>query len=485
MIVARSSGRSRTSSPRFSSGSTRRSASPGPGRSSAVTIAVRMLLVPLAVRQIHSMQSLQIHAPEMKAIQQRYKHDRQKQSEELMKFYKENKINPYASCLPIVFQIPIFIALFFVLRDFEEEVFCSPELGGETYCETVDGNLQVLPEYESQLEWLNLVNITADTVDGWGPLLLVIYVVSQLTSTWLMSTSMQSAAQRWLIMLLPIVFIPFILEFPSGLMIYWLTTNLWTTGQGLVTRRLMPQSRDASEADEPHAAEGGHGRCGRRRGRRGGDGAGAGSVGPATPRQAQEGRRRAHGDERGRRRRVRVEATGETVGEAKWTALRELEQLVPGLDRDSVAVRRPLRGRARPPRRRIHARRGWSRPFREPAAAAPGARQRGLGIGARVRRPHRVGDRRRRHGRPRPSARGRDGDVHGRRPRPPDRKARADDRRDPVPRERGRALRGRRARRRRRRRRLPRSSRGDARRRRGPLGAPGCRDGQPGRARSR
>jgi YidC/Oxa1 family membrane protein insertase len=207
----------------------------------ALTVAVRMLLVPLAVRQIHSMQSLQIHAPEMKAIQQRYKHDRQKQSEELMKFYRENKINPYASCLPIVFQIPIFIALFFVLRDFEEEVFCSPDLGGTEKCETVDGNLHVLPEFASELEWLNLVNITADTIEGWGPLLLVIYVASQLTSTWLMSTSMQSAAQRWLIMLLPIVFIPFILEFPSGLMIYWLTTNLWSTGQGIITRRLMPR----------------------------------------------------------------------------------------------------------------------------------------------------------------------------------------------------------------------------------------------------
>ena len=88
----------------------------------ALTVIVRILLVPVAIRQIHSMQSLQIHAPEMKAIQQRYKNDRQKQSEELMKFYKENKINPYASCLPIVFQIPIFIALFFVLRDFEDEV---------------------------------------------------------------------------------------------------------------------------------------------------------------------------------------------------------------------------------------------------------------------------------------------------------------------------------------------------------------------------
>jgi YidC/Oxa1 family membrane protein insertase len=209
----------------------------------AVTVAVRMLLVPLAVKQIHSMQSLQIHAPEMKAIQQRYKHDRQKQSEELMKFYRENKINPYASCLPIVFQIPIFIALFFVLRDFEKEVFCRNDLGGREVCDFNDAGqpLGVLPEFESRLEWLDLVNITADTVDAWGPLLLVVYVVSQLTSTWLMSTAMQSAAQRWLIMLLPIVFIPFILNFPSGLMIYWLTTNLWTTGQGIVTRRLMPR----------------------------------------------------------------------------------------------------------------------------------------------------------------------------------------------------------------------------------------------------
>jgi YidC/Oxa1 family membrane protein insertase len=207
----------------------------------ALTVIVRILLVPLAIRQIHSMQSLQIHAPEMKAIQQRYKNDRQRQSEELMKFYRENKINPYASCLPIVLQIPIFIALFFVLRDFEEEVFCDPELDGATKCEEVDGSLQALPEYVSELEWLNLVNITADTVDGWGPLLLVVYVISQLTSTWLMSTTMQSAAQRWLIMALPILFIPFILGFPAGLMIYWLTTNLWSTGQGLVTRRLMPR----------------------------------------------------------------------------------------------------------------------------------------------------------------------------------------------------------------------------------------------------
>ena len=186
----------------------------------ALVVLVRLVLVPITVRQIHSMQNLQAHAPEMKEIQQKYKHDRQKQNEELMKFYRENKINPASSCLPIVLQIPIFIALFYVLRDFEKEIF---------------------PKYpESTLEFLGLVNITEDTITGWGPLLLVVYVISQLTSSYLMTQTMQKA-QRVLMLILPIVFIPFILNFPSGLMIYWLTTNLWTTGQGLVTRRMMPK----------------------------------------------------------------------------------------------------------------------------------------------------------------------------------------------------------------------------------------------------
>jgi YidC/Oxa1 family membrane protein insertase len=161
----------------------------------------------------------------MKEIQQRWKHDRQRQNEELMKFYRENKINPAASCLPIVLQIPIFISLFYVLKGFEREVF---------------------PNYPgSSLDFLGLVDITEPTKDGWGPLLLVIYVGSQLTSSYFMAATMQKA-QRIMLMVLPIVFIPFILNFPTGLMIYWLTTNLWTTGQGVVTRRMMPRPDPAA-----------------------------------------------------------------------------------------------------------------------------------------------------------------------------------------------------------------------------------------------
>jgi YidC/Oxa1 family membrane protein insertase len=193
-----------------------------------LTVIVRMLLVPVVVRQIHSMQSLQAHAPEMKAIQQRYKGDRAKMNEELMKFYKENNINPASSCLPTLFQIPIFFSLYFVLRGFEKEVF---------------------PKYPaSDLGWLHLVpNITGNITAHWsGYVLLAVYVVSQVSSTYFMSTTMDKT-QRWLFMFLPVVFVPFIINppggtvFPVGLLMYWMTTNLWVVGQGLMTRRLIPR----------------------------------------------------------------------------------------------------------------------------------------------------------------------------------------------------------------------------------------------------
>jgi len=187
----------------------------------ALTVMVRILLVPLTVRQIHSMQNLQRHAPEMKEIQRKYKHDRQKMNEELMRFYKENRINPAASCLPILLQIPVFIALFFVLKNFEKEV----------------------PKGDD-LSWLGLIDITDKVSAGWGPMLVVIYVTSQLSSTYFMSTTMDKT-QRTIMLALPFLFIPFIVNFKAGLVLYWVTTNLWTVGQGVITRRLVPRTKVA------------------------------------------------------------------------------------------------------------------------------------------------------------------------------------------------------------------------------------------------
>ncbi len=186
----------------------------------ALTVIVRMILVPLTIKQIHSMQRLQQHAPEMKAIQQRYKGDKQKQNEELMKFYRENNVNPAASCLPMVAQFPVFIVLYYTLRNFTKHV--PPG---------------------SDLSWLHFVpSIAEKSTAHWGGfLLLVVYVASQMASTLYMSATADKT-QRVIFMLMPLVFVFVIAHFPAGLVLYWMTTNLWTVGQGLVTKRLIPRT---------------------------------------------------------------------------------------------------------------------------------------------------------------------------------------------------------------------------------------------------
>jgi YidC/Oxa1 family membrane protein insertase len=188
----------------------------------ALTILVRIVLVPLTVRQIHSMQSLQAHAPEMKEIQKKYKGDRAKLNEELMKFYKENHINPAASCLPLLAQFPVFIALYFTLKHGTKHITGS---------------------------WLHIVpNISAKATSHWsGFLLLAIYGGSQIASTYFMGATMDKT-QRRIMMFLPIIFITFVAQFPMGLILYWMTTNLWTVGQGLITRRLVPKPNAAAAA---------------------------------------------------------------------------------------------------------------------------------------------------------------------------------------------------------------------------------------------
>ena len=195
----------------------------------AITILVRVILVPLTVRQIHSMQAMQRHMPEMKAIQQKYKTDKKRQQEELMKFYRENQINPAASCLPLVAQLPVFFALYFVLRGFSKH----PPGGAAAVA-------------HHKFSWLHIVpNIAEHANAHWsGYLLLVIYAASQVSSTYFMSATMDKT-QRYLMMVLPIFFITFLLRFPMGLVIYWVTTNLWTVGQGLVTRRLTQKTPPA------------------------------------------------------------------------------------------------------------------------------------------------------------------------------------------------------------------------------------------------
>ena len=202
----------------------------------ATTVLVRIVLLPLTIRQLHSMQSLQAHAPEMKRLQQKYKHDKQKQNEELMKFYKENKINPAASCLPMLAQFPVFIALYFTLKNFNEHFLCTtPATAAKAACEAVVKH--------TDLSFLHFIpSIALPTTAVWGGyVLLVVYVGSQMASGLFMAPTAQKS-QRIIFMVMPLFFVFVIAHFPAGLVLYWVTTNLWTVGQGLITRRLVQRT---------------------------------------------------------------------------------------------------------------------------------------------------------------------------------------------------------------------------------------------------
>ena len=182
-----------------------------------LTLVVRLILLPLFVKQYKSARRMQEVAPQMKELQRKYKGNKQKLQEEMMKFYKENDVNPFGSCLPLLLQAPVFIALYYTLRS-------------QDFADGTDLSfMYVVPDVSKLL-----------TEIGWAvvPLILV-YAVSQLISTELSATATMSRNQRWLMRLLPIGIVFFIFQFPvpAGLVIYWATTNLWTAGQQLVLKR--------------------------------------------------------------------------------------------------------------------------------------------------------------------------------------------------------------------------------------------------------
>jgi YidC/Oxa1 family membrane protein insertase len=211
----------------------------------ALTVVVRIVLLPLTIKQFRSMQALQTLSPQIKDLQAKYKGDKQRLNQEMMKFYQENKVNPFGSCLPLIAQIPVFISLFYMLRAPLKVDICGPEsailAAGQkatpptgldtTYCQ------EVIP---GSAEFLFIPDLTAPAL-GWVLiLLLVLYVASQLLSSLLMSVT-SDRNQKIIMIALPFVFVFFIKGFPAGLMVYWITTNFWTVGQQYFLKRATGQ----------------------------------------------------------------------------------------------------------------------------------------------------------------------------------------------------------------------------------------------------
>ena len=222
-----------------------------------LTVLIRAVLVPLTFRQLKSMQEMQRLAPQINALKEKYKEDKQRQQQELMKFYQENKINPLASCLPLLLQLPVFISLFYMLRTDLKKHICGPQLV-EHYEQLHSVHVASFAGLPSKYvektscqavapgsaKFLFLPDITNKATGVALVVLIVLYVGSQLAST-LIATATADPNQRRLMLLLPIVFVVILYRYPAGLLVYWITTNLWTIAQQYLIKRHMPATGEA------------------------------------------------------------------------------------------------------------------------------------------------------------------------------------------------------------------------------------------------
>jgi YidC/Oxa1 family membrane protein insertase len=235
------------------------------------------------------MRRMQQHMPELKAIQTKYKEDKQRQQQEMMTFYRENKINPFASCLPLVAQIPVFISLFYMLRkDLRDNICPSVQhayralkhLSDSATVACTKGPQGSHAAGAAHAGFLFIHDLTNNATGVTLIVLILLYVGTQLGSSLVMMamSPQQDKMQRNLMLFLPLVFVFIIIGFPAGVLVYWITTNGWTIlQQFLIGRRVPPLPTVAAAGGGGSGGSGGSG--GGRGGPRGGGG-GGGNGGP-------------------------------------------------------------------------------------------------------------------------------------------------------------------------------------------------------------
>jgi YidC/Oxa1 family membrane protein insertase len=194
-----------------------------------LTVIVRIILIPLTWKQIKSMRAMQAVQPQLKALQEKYKNDRQMLNQKTMEFYSENKINPFGSCLPLVFQIPVFIGLFYMLKNAGLPVGVG--IGNAAGAFVSEDGLQ------STVGWLWVSDITK-----FSYALMFLYIGSQFMASWQMARNSVASQQKYIAFAMPIfvgIFM-FMYKWPAGLFIYWVTSNLWTVAQQYLAEKVMP-----------------------------------------------------------------------------------------------------------------------------------------------------------------------------------------------------------------------------------------------------
>jgi YidC/Oxa1 family membrane protein insertase len=185
-----------------------------------LTFITRALILPLSVKQIRSMREMSAIQPLLKEIQEKYKDDRQRMQREQMRLFQEHGVNPLASCFPLLLQLPVFIALFYLLQgdEFQNEVMAAGE--------------------ES---WLFVDDLTENATGSSLIILLILYIATSVIAGLIMTGGRSASAQQRMIALgLPLIFTPIMISFPAGLLVYWVATNIWTMGQQAVVRLFFP-----------------------------------------------------------------------------------------------------------------------------------------------------------------------------------------------------------------------------------------------------
>lgn len=210
----------------------------------ALVILIRVLLIPLFVKQIKSQRNLQIIQPKVKEIQKKYSGDRERQSQELMKLYKETGTNPFASCLPILAQAPIFFALFSVLNGLAQS-----KVRGVLTADLMESarNAKILgaPIYGTFMH-------RDETIDPGATLWVTVILIILMTVTTFLTQRqliVKNTApgnpmvqqQKILLYVFPVIFAVSGINFPVGVLLYWFTTNVWTMGQQFYVIRNSPQ----------------------------------------------------------------------------------------------------------------------------------------------------------------------------------------------------------------------------------------------------
>jgi YidC/Oxa1 family membrane protein insertase len=189
-----------------------------------LTIIIRVVLIPLTWRQIKSMRAMQALQPHVKALQEKYKNDRQLLNQKLMEFYRDNKVSPFGSCLPLLLQMPVFLGLFYMLQK-QGRV--------NAY---LDAGAFAAVWHSHPTSWLWIADITKFDLG-----LMFLYIGSQFGSSWQMARR-SPGQQRTIAIVMPLVFgvMMYLFKWPAGLMIYWFTSNLWGIAQQFVAEKIMP-----------------------------------------------------------------------------------------------------------------------------------------------------------------------------------------------------------------------------------------------------